>query len=83
MSLGERVRQRREELALSQEELAALIGMKQTVLSRIERGVNTNPHKDVLLRLARTLRCSIDWLVGLYDEPAHAYTLALSSSPAS
>jgi transcriptional regulator with XRE-family HTH domain len=68
MSLGERVRRRREELRMSQQDLAASTGIQQTLISRIERGVNTNPHKDVLLRLARALRCSIDWLVGLYDE---------------
>jgi transcriptional regulator with XRE-family HTH domain len=68
MSLGDRIRQRRRELGWDQQQLADRAGMKQTVLSRIERGTNTNPHKDVLLRLARTLHCSIDWLVGLYEE---------------
>lgn len=68
MTLGARIRARREELRFNQDELAARTGMAQNVISRLERGVTPNPGKDVLVRLARALHCSIDWLVGLYDE---------------
>jgi transcriptional regulator with XRE-family HTH domain len=68
MSLGTRVRERREAIGMTQQDVAEKTGIQQTLISRIERGVNANPHADVLLRLARALHCSIDWLVGLYDE---------------
>jgi transcriptional regulator with XRE-family HTH domain len=77
MSLGARVRQRREELRWSQQDLADRTGIQQTVISRIERGATLNPHKDVLLRLARALHCSIDWLVGLYEDDPRPTNLSV------
>lgn len=83
MSLGTRVRHRREHLRMSQQDLAARTGIQQTLISRIERGVNANPHADVLKRLAVALQCSIDYLVGLYgDDPTDVSSLAaVGSSP--
>lgn len=69
MPLGDRVRRRREMLGWSQQDLAEQTRIAQTLISRIERGVNKNPGLDVLKRLAIALRVSIDWLVELYDEP--------------
>jgi transcriptional regulator with XRE-family HTH domain len=68
MTIGERVRNRREALEMTQYDLAAKTRIPQTLISRIERGVNKNPGADVLKRLARALGCSIDWLVDLYEE---------------
>ena len=68
MTLGERVKKRREALHLSQEQLARQAGIAQGLLSRIERGVTPSPGATVLKGLARALLCSIDWLVDLYDE---------------
>jgi transcriptional regulator with XRE-family HTH domain len=68
MALGERVRRRREFLGWSQQDLANQTGMPQTIISRIERGVNKNPGADVLKRLATALRCSTDWLLEMYDD---------------
>jgi transcriptional regulator with XRE-family HTH domain len=68
MSLGRRVQQRRRELGLKQKDLAELLGIAQAQLGRLENGYNTNPSANLLLKLARTLHCSIDWLLGTYDE---------------
>lgn len=68
MALGDRVRRRREFLGWSQQDLANQTGMPQTIISRIERGVNKNPGADVLRRLALALHCSTDWLLEMYDE---------------
>jgi len=70
MALGDRVRRRREYLGLSQQDVAVLTAMPQTIISRIERGVNKNPGADVLRRLATALRCSVDWLLEMYDDTA-------------
>jgi len=40
MTLGHQIRQRRQELNLSQEELAARIGLSQAHISRVEGGVS-------------------------------------------
>lgn len=80
MTFGERVKHRREALKLSQGEVARRAGMAQGLLSRIEAGLTPNPGLQIIKGLAIALRCSIDWLVGLYDDdPAPA--LALASPP--
>lgn len=68
MTLGARIMKRRESLRLSQEQLAREAGITQGLLSRIENGHTPNPGANVLKGLARALRCSIDWLVGLYED---------------
>jgi transcriptional regulator with XRE-family HTH domain len=52
--LGERVRERRKELELSLEELAARTGLTASFLSLIERNIN-NPSLDSLYRIASAL----------------------------
>jgi transcriptional regulator with XRE-family HTH domain len=69
MSLGARLKQRREQLGLSQVEVAELAGMRQNMISRLECGDTPNPSTETIKRLALVLKCSIDWLVGLYDAP--------------
>jgi transcriptional regulator with XRE-family HTH domain len=71
MTLGRRVQQRREALGLSQVELAREAGITQGLLSRIENGHTPNPGAQALKGLALALRCSIDYLVGLYDNHLH------------
>ncbi|HEY5869933.1 MAG TPA: helix-turn-helix transcriptional regulator [Candidatus Tectomicrobia bacterium] len=68
MTMGERIKHQREKCGFSQKELAALTRMRQNVISRLEHGDTPNPGADVLKRLAIALRCSIDYLVGLYGE---------------
>lgn len=68
MPIGDRVKQRRETLGLSQRDVAAHTRIPQTIISRIERGVIKSPGADVLKRLAIALRCSTDWLLEMYDD---------------
>ena len=68
MSFGERMKHRREQLGLTQQELANAMQMRQTAISRLEHDGVPNPGAEVLRRLARALRCSVDWLIGLYDD---------------
>ena len=51
---GARLRHRRDELGVSQETVAARIGVHWTGLSRIERGIQ-EPKLTMILRLARGL----------------------------
>lgn len=62
--LANRVRERRRQLGMSQEELAALIGSSQRQISKYENGLN-DPTGDVLVALAHALDTSADWLLGL------------------
>lgn len=65
---GIRVRQRREELGISQEQLAArlqLLGLEtsQKVVSRIETGLRVVPDYEVTF-LAKALDTTVMWLLG-------------------
>lgn len=60
--LGERVRQQRMELGISQEELAFRADIDRTYISQIERGIG-NPSLHVLLRLVTVLQIKFAHLV--------------------
>lgn len=67
--LGERVRELRQNRALTQEELAHLAGLHRTYMTHVETG-RVNPSLETLARLARALECDIaDLTRGLQDVP--------------
>ena len=68
MSMGKRIEKRRKQLGLTQEDLASALKMRQAAISRLEHDGVPNPGAEMLKRLALALHCSIDWLVGLYDD---------------
>ena len=59
---GERVRLRREELGLSQEEFAFQSGIHRTYVSGIERGIR-NPSLTMVERIAKALKLSFSDLL--------------------
>lgn len=62
MTIGERIKQRREALHMSQEALAKAIGLKdKSSISKIESG---NPSLDTVEKIARAMRCSVLYLMG-------------------
>jgi len=72
MSLAQRIRQRREQLAMSQSALARRTGVPQSRISEFENGSKTGMTLDTAKRLARVLGVSIDYLAGTWDEEAEA-----------
>lgn len=66
---GKRIAQRRVQLHMSQEELAAAVGTNQKQISRYENNVNS-PTGEVLISLAKALETTADWLLGLNNDPA-------------
>jgi len=56
-------------LRLSQQRLGATIGHDQGYVSRLERGEITEITVRTLARLAQALTVSIDYLMGLTDDP--------------
>ena len=66
--LGDRVRQMRGELDLTQEQLAAATGLKQFHISRIESGDIKDVKGETLRRLARALRVTTDFLLEVEEE---------------
>jgi transcriptional regulator with XRE-family HTH domain len=65
---GERLRLAREWRGLTQDELAARVGAGQSQMNKYENNKN-DPTADVLVRLSSELEVSVDWLLGLVDEP--------------
>lgn len=59
----QRLKARREEMGLTQEELANKLGCKQQTVAAWETGMN-KPNTDALTILADALDCSADYLLG-------------------
>jgi len=64
----ENLRKIREQRNINQLKLAMDIGITQESISKYENG-NAFPSKDVLIKLADYLRCSIDYLLNRTDNP--------------
>ncbi len=64
MNIGEKIRAAREDLDLSQEEIARQIPMSQSGYSKIERGVQ-EPNLTQLRRICQILDISADFLLSL------------------
>ena len=71
--IGERITKRREQLGLSQTDLAHLLGIAASRISDFERGAKTDCNLSTAMRLAQVLGVSIDYLAGTWEgtaEPA-------------
>jgi transcriptional regulator with XRE-family HTH domain len=66
--LGSRITKRREQLGLSQMDLARLLDVAPARISDFERGVKTDCNLSTAKRLAQVLGVSIDYLAGTWDE---------------
>lgn len=60
-SIGERIRDRRKELHLTQNDIKSACGISSGALSEIENG-NRTPSVVIFHALANVLECSMDWL---------------------
>ena len=63
MTLGERIRQEREQRGMSQAELARRIGVSKNTMNMIEESKITDPRFSRVLAIARHLGRSLDALV--------------------
>lgn len=66
--LFKRVRDLREDRDITQKQMAEYLQIHQTTYSDYERG-NLNIPADVLIKLAQFYNTSIDYIVGLTDDP--------------
>jgi|SoiMethySBSTD1v2_1073268.scaffolds.fasta_scaffold927019_1 transcriptional regulator with XRE-family HTH domain len=67
---GKRMREQRKQCGLTQMELARRTGIIQGDISLLERGKKHALWAETLERLAATLGCSLDYLMGRTDDPA-------------
>jgi len=64
----ERLKEIREQQGLSQIELARLCGLGTNQINRYENGT-TEPSATYLAKIGRTLNVTVDYLLGLVDDP--------------
>jgi transcriptional regulator with XRE-family HTH domain len=76
--MGDRIKKRRQELRLSQQELSNLTGVRRATISDIESGKQPGMSVDTARRLARALGVSIDYLVGTWDNEGSESVAALA-----
>lgn len=69
MSLGERLRKRREYLGLTNGQVSTYLGISKAHVSDMEHG-KSNPSLELLGRLARYYRTTTDFLLEITDNPA-------------
>ena len=70
--LGERLKEIRKQNKIKQKELAEIIGVQKTAISLYESNKN-NPSDKVKVRIARYFNVSLDYLMGIIDEPMPPY----------
>ena len=61
MSIGTRIKMRREELGMTQPELACLIGVSKGSIGNYESGIS-RPNEDILIKLFSALDCDANYL---------------------
>lgn len=66
---AQRLMETRAARGLSQTELAAYCGMNLGNLNELERGKSSGLRAETLVRLARALDCSLDYLCGFTEDP--------------
>ena len=68
MTLGERIHLLRRRLGWTQRELAQLAHINTNTLARLERDEIRDPGSQLVLRLARALNTSTDYLLGREED---------------
>ena len=64
--MGQRIRQKRIELGLTQEELGQKLGIKKSAISKIENGEVKAIDRDYIAKMVQLFRCA-NWLMDLDD----------------
>jgi repressor LexA len=71
MTTGERIKQLRKEHSLTQEELGMHIGVQKAAIQKYEKGTVTNIKRDSLIKLAKVLDTTPEYLLGWDEAPSN------------
>jgi len=71
--IGTRLKSLRRERHLNQKEVAAIIGVTKAMVSHYETGKD-NPSDNIKIKIARLFNVSLDYLLGVIDEPVPFYS---------
>ena len=64
MTTGEKIKQKREELLMTQQDVADELGIGRSYIAKVELGIK-QPTVQLLKGIAGVLRCTMDELVGV------------------
>lgn len=79
MTLAARLRERRERRNLKNSQVALYLDLSTAHVSNIESG-NREPSLELLVKLAEYYRCSVDYLLGMTDDPRPSGSLGMSEA---
>ncbi|MGG1390904.1 helix-turn-helix domain-containing protein [Brevibacillus brevis] len=68
LTLGNKLKALREQRGWTQTLAASRLGISSQVVSNYERNYRS-PDKEMLSRIAKVYNCSLDWLLGISDDP--------------
>lgn len=68
MDLGNKIKNRRQELGLTLEEVGKIVGVSKSTVMKWETGYIENMRRDKIALLAKALKVSPLWIMGI-DEP--------------
>lgn len=71
MTTGERIKMLRKEHNLTQEELGAKIGVQKAAIQKYEKGTVKNIKRDSLIKLAKCLDTTPEYLLGWEEPPSN------------
>lgn len=72
MSVGKRLEEARVRKGWSQGELSRRSGVRQSLISQLEAGINRNTKLDTAVKLITVLQISLYWLATGEDDPFYA-----------
>lgn len=76
MTTGERIKERRKALGMTQEELGRKLGVQKAAISKMEKNIVVNLKRDVISSLCEALDCSPSYLMGWDEEDEHARSIS-------
>jgi transcriptional regulator with XRE-family HTH domain len=65
--MPKRIREKRLELGMTQEELASKLGLQKSAIAKYESGRVTNIKRSTIQKMSEIFGCSPAWLMGLDD----------------
>ena len=78
--LADRVKERRKQLGLTQEELGRKVGLTKAAVCKYEKGDIINLKRSMIAKLAKALECDPVWLMELTPslDPGHSPIIELT-----
>lgn len=71
MNMGERIKEKRKELGLTQEELGKRVGLQKSAIAKYENGRVENMKRSMIEKMSEVLGCSPTWLIGVDQIDQH------------